>query len=104
MDGSGSESGLSQIAHEEDPGLKRWMAVWTVAAVMLVAAAIPSKAAEVLKISLTNSTGYTISELWIAPSGNKDYGDDDECLKGESFNDGETVTITYTARRASRHW
>ncbi len=46
--------------------------------------------------SLTNATGYTISEVYVSPSSSGDWEED--VMGRDILDDGETVKITFSAK------
>jgi len=54
-----------------------------------------------LDFKLVNSTGYTIKELYIAPSSSKDWG---ENILKKKLQDGETLAITFHPKATATKW
>ncbi len=55
-----------------------------------------------LDFDLVNRTGYDISDVYVAPSKQREWGDG--LLEGEILKNGETVEITFDGNEKVRKW
>jgi hypothetical protein len=57
-----------------------------------------------LDFDLINKTGYKIKKVLIAPSSTAQWDDDDDVLTGRGFDDGETLSISFSPKAHAEHW
>jgi hypothetical protein len=55
-----------------------------------------------LDFDLVNKTGYTISEIFVSPTSEKDWGED--IMGKDMLTNGETVSITFDREETAKKW
>jgi hypothetical protein len=70
---------------------------------VLAVACIGNLQAEELNLDFTlvNSTGYTIKEVYVAPTAVEEWG---ENIMGEELKDGERLKVTFHPKAAAAKW
>lgn len=80
----------------------KFLAGIVAAALIAWTAAVPAWAQMFEKITLVNSTGYTISEVYIAPSRSKSWEED--ILGRDVLGDGEEVEVDFRRSENTCNW
>lgn len=57
-----------------------------------------------LDFTLINKTGYDIKEVSVGPTGEKDWTDEDEILKGRTLANGSSLDIKFSPRETAANW
>jgi hypothetical protein len=71
-----------------------------------IASPTPMHAAQndALDFDLVNKTGYKIKKVLISPSASSEWDDDDDVLAGRGFNNGDTLSISFSPKTHAQHW
>jgi hypothetical protein len=57
-----------------------------------------------LDFDLVNKTGYKLKKVLVAPSATSEWNEDDDVLKGQMLEDGETLHISFSPQAQHAHW
>lgn len=77
---------------------------WVLSLLLLLGAASPGLAESLLDFTLVNKTGYAIKEIYIAPSSQEEWTDEDQNVLPRSLEDEESVDITFHPKAKAEKW
>jgi hypothetical protein len=77
---------------------------WVLALVLILGAAVTGLAESELDFTLVNKTGYAIKEIYIAPSSQEEWTDEDKNVLPRSLEDEESVDITFHPKSTAEKW
>ncbi len=71
---------------------------------MMLGAAAAGLAQSELDFTIVNKTGYAIKEIYIAPSSQEEWTDEDKNVLPRSLKDEESVDITFSPKATAPKW
>ncbi len=77
---------------------------WVLALVVMISAVATGLAASDLDFTIVNKTGYAIREIYIAPSSQEEWTEDDKNVLPRSLKDEESVDITFSPKATAAKW
>jgi hypothetical protein len=77
---------------------------WVLALVMMLGAAATGLAQSALDFTIVNKTGYAIKEIYVAPSSQEEWTDEDKNVLPRSLKDEESVDITFNPKATAPKW
>lgn len=77
---------------------------WVLALAMMLGAAASGLAESNLDFTIVNKTGYAIKEIYIAPSSQEEWTDEDKNVLPRSLKDEESVDITFSPKATAPKW
>lgn len=82
----------------------RSLSWWLVALAAILCTVSTVRAELNLDFELINSTGYTIKEIYIAPSSQEEWEPTDKNVLPRALKDGESVEISFEPEAAAAKW